>query len=76
MTGPAAPSEDGAPVTGYAAALEELDRILIELEDPDLDVDRLGGQVRRAAQLIAFCKERILGARLEVEAVTATDEPM
>jgi exodeoxyribonuclease VII small subunit len=65
-----------APIAGYAAALAELDEILRELEDPDLDVDRLGGQVRRAAQLIAFCRQRIIGARLEVEAVTTGDEPM
>lgn len=62
------------PVAGYAEALTELDAILAEVDDPDLDVDRLGGQVRRAAQLIAFCRQRILGARLEVEAVTGGDE--
>ena len=71
-----AADDDEAPIAGYAAALAELDEILRELEDPDLDVDRLGGQVRRAAQLIAFCRQRIVGARLEVEAVTAGDEPM
>lgn len=63
------PGPGGEPA-GYAEALAELDDILAELEDPQLDVDRLGGQVRRASQLIAFCKQRIVGARLEVEAVT------
>lgn len=79
MAEPAAASTDDerdpdAPIDGYAAALAELDDILAELEDPDLDVDRLGGQVRRAAQLIAFCKQRIVGARLEVEAITSDDD--
>lgn len=64
------------PVAGYAEAMAELDEILAEIDDPDLDVDRLGGRVRRAAQLIAFCRQRIVGARLEVEAVTGTDEPI
>jgi len=59
---------------GYAEALAELDDILAELEDPDLDVDRLGGRVRRASQLIAFCRRRIAGARLEVEAVANGDD--
>ncbi|MCC6436113.1 MAG: exodeoxyribonuclease VII small subunit [Acidimicrobiales bacterium] len=72
-TGPGAPAPEAPQLeepAGYAAALAELDDILAELEDPQLDIDRLGGQVRRAAQLIAFCKQRIVGARLEVEAIT------
>ncbi len=72
MTEATEPAAD--PPEGYAAALTELDRILIELEDPDLDVDRLGPRVRRAAQLIAFCQQRIVGARLEVEAITSEEE--
>jgi len=68
-----APDRDGEPA-GYAEALAELDAILVELEDPDLDVDRLGGQVRRASRLLAFCQERLTAARVEVEAVTGDDE--
>jgi len=68
-----ADSPDDDPA-GYAEALAELDTILAELENPDLDVDRLGGQVRRAARLIAFCRQRITGARVEVEAVTTHDD--
>jgi len=51
---------------GYAEALAELDRILVELEDEDVDVDVLSARVRRAGELVALCRERILGARLEV----------
>lgn len=68
-----ADSPDDDPA-GYAEALAELDAILTELENPNLDVDRLGGQVRRAARLIAFCRQRIVGARVEVEAVTTHDD--
>ncbi len=64
----------GPEPEGYAEALAELDAILAELEDPQLDVDRLGGQVRRASQLLAFCRNRILGARLEVESITNGDD--
>ncbi len=71
--GSAEPEPIDPPVAGYAEALTELDGILAELEDPDLDVDRLGGQVRRAAQLLAFCRQRIVGARLEVEAITTEE---
>ncbi len=74
MAEDAADSPDDEDPAGYAEALAELDVILTELENPDLDVDRLGGRVRRAARLIAFCRQRIVGARVEVEAVTTHDD--
>jgi exodeoxyribonuclease VII small subunit len=60
---------------GYAQALGELDRILTELEDPAIDVDQLGQRVRRAAELIELCRERIAGARLDVEQIVAGLDP-
>ena len=57
--------------TGYAAALAELESILAELERADVDVDVLGAQVKRAAELIAFCRDRISNARLHVEQIVA-----
>lgn len=62
---------------GYAAALAELEGILAELERDNVDVDRLGGQVQRAAELIRLCRERIGNARMQIEHVVAelgTDE--
>lgn len=58
-------------VAGYAEALAELDQILAELEGHDVDVDLLGVRVRRAAELVALCRDRIARARLDVEQVTA-----
>lgn len=57
--------------TGYAAALAELEAILGELERTDVDVDVLATQVSRAAELIAFCRDRIGNARLQIEQVVA-----
>jgi exodeoxyribonuclease VII small subunit len=56
---------------GYAQAVAELDRILAELEDPAIDVDRLADRVRRAAELIELCRTRIAKARMDVEQVVA-----
>lgn len=63
--------------TGYAAALAELEAILAELERSDVDVDVLAAQVKRAAELIAFCRDRIGTARLHIEQVVADldDDP-
>ena len=56
---------------GYAQALSELETILAELERDNVDVDRLAGQVHRAAELIRLCQERIGNARMQIENVVA-----
>lgn len=56
---------------GYAEALAELETILGDLERTDVDVDVLAAQVQRAAALIAFCRDRIGNARLQIEQVVA-----
>jgi len=56
---------------GYTAALAELDDILHELDGDEVDVDVLGARVRRAAELLRVCRDRISSARFEVEQVVA-----
>jgi exodeoxyribonuclease VII small subunit len=68
-----APDNDTGPApTGYAAALAELEQILAELDRADVDVDVLASRVRRAATLIAFCRDRIGSARLQIEQVVGS----
>lgn len=55
----------------YARAVDELEAILDELEDDNLDVDRLAERVGRAATLIRLCRERIGHTRLEVERIVS-----
>jgi exodeoxyribonuclease VII small subunit len=55
----------------YARAVAELEAILEELEDDNLDVDRLAERVGRAAALIRLCRERIGHTRLEVERIVS-----
>lgn len=63
-----------APAASYAEATAEIDAILTELERDDLDIDLLGLKVRRAAELLAWCRERIRVATDDVrEAVEALD---
>ena len=68
-------SETDAPddqeAAGYGEAVTELESILREIEDVDVDVDVLADRVRRAAQLIEWCRGRILAARTAVEDATA-----
>ncbi|MEM9035435.1 MAG: exodeoxyribonuclease VII small subunit [Actinomycetota bacterium] len=68
-------TESAAPVApaelGYAGALAELEAILGRLEDDDVDIDLLATDVERAAELIRFCRGRIVTARTDVERVVA-----
>lgn len=51
----------------YQDALDELRAIHTRLTRSDVDVDRLIEDVKRAADLLAFCRERLtsVGERLE-----------
>ena len=67
----AGPRDSSNDRLGYAEALAELEGILAELERDNVDVDRLAGQVHRAAELIRICRERIGNARMQIETVVA-----
>lgn len=63
--------DGGAEEIGYAAALDELEAILGELEESDVDVDVLADRVARASELIRVCRERIGNAKMQIEKVVA-----
>ena len=52
---------------GYGEALEELERIIEEIEGEAVDVDALTEKVKRATFLIGFCKERLKDTEVEVK---------
>ena len=64
-------SATGSPgeAISYAAALRELEEILLGLERDNVDVDHLAERVKRASQLIRLCRERISTAQLQIEQV-------
>jgi exodeoxyribonuclease VII small subunit len=55
----------------YADAITQLEAIVASLERDELDVDVLAARVGRAAELIKLCRDRIGGARMEVERLVA-----
>jgi exodeoxyribonuclease VII small subunit len=70
-TDPSGPIGPAAEPLGYAEAMAELDLILRELEDGEVDIDRLADQVRRAAELVRLCRGRLTDARTEVTRIVA-----
>jgi exodeoxyribonuclease VII small subunit len=62
-------SDSADQPAGYAEALAELDRLLVDLDDDEIDIDLLSTKVARAAVLIEFCRARIHNAQLEVSTI-------
>jgi exodeoxyribonuclease VII small subunit len=60
---------------GYGEALAELEGILDEIEDDAVDVDVLATRVKRAAELLRVCRDRITAARIEVTQIVADLDP-
>jgi len=44
---------------------------LVELEDGEVDIDRLGAQVKRAGELVRTCQGRLDEAKTEVTRIVA-----
>ena len=62
---------------GYGEAMRELESILDEIEAEDVDVDLLAVKVRRAAELVQICRQRIHDTQVQVEQiVSGLDDPM
>ncbi len=53
----------------YQAAVEELESILEQMEDNSLEIDRLSAQVKRASELITFCKNKLKSTEDDVQSI-------
>jgi exodeoxyribonuclease VII small subunit len=53
----------------YNTALEELNCLVKDLQSDDIDVDALSKKVKRAAELIKFCKAKLRDTDEEVKRV-------
>jgi exodeoxyribonuclease VII small subunit len=50
----------------YSLAFEELQRIVSEMERGDVGIDELSVNVKRAAELIQYCKNKLKATELDV----------
>ncbi len=53
----------------FSAAMEELERILRGIEDEQIDIDVLGRELKRAAELLELCRGKIRRAETEVSQI-------
>lgn len=57
----------------YAEAIAEVEKIVAEFGNGTLDVDTLATQVKRATELIGWCKARLSKAEKDVNEVLEVD---
>ncbi len=53
----------------YQEAITEIEEILKEIENEELDVDKLSNKVKRVSFLIKFCKNKLHNTEKEVEKI-------
>jgi len=53
----------------YKKALEEIEKIVLQIENGDADIDELARLVKRAAELIKQCKSRLRETGSDLEKI-------
>lgn len=53
----------------YKQAKEELEKIIVEIESGNADIDTLTAKIKRAGELILFCKNRLKETEESVEKI-------
>ena len=58
----------------YGESMQELEAILSRLRGVDVDIDSLAVDVKRATELIAYCRQRLAGVEEEVDRILQKEE--
>jgi exodeoxyribonuclease VII small subunit len=59
----------------YTSAITELEAIVQDIESGEIDVDVLTAKVKRASELIRFCKDSLRNTQKEVQKTLVDIEP-
>lgn len=51
----------------YEEALAKLEELVGKIEDPEADLSAIGGQVKKAMELVRYCKACIAGTKEELD---------
>lgn len=54
---------------GFGDAMDQLEAILARVESEETDIDGLATELRKAAQLLEVCREKVRRAELEITQV-------
>jgi exodeoxyribonuclease VII small subunit len=57
----------------YEAAFAELQAIVRRMENDELDIDQMSEQLKRAQQLIKFCRDKLTKTDEEIKKILAEE---
>lgn len=58
----------------YEAAVNELEQIVGKMENDELDIDQMSVQLKRAQELIKFCKDKLTKTDEEIQIILADNK--
>lgn len=53
----------------YSEAIEEVEKIINQIESNELDIDELTEKIRRASELLKFCKQKLYFTEEEIQKI-------
>jgi exodeoxyribonuclease VII small subunit len=71
LPGASDPADPGALPASYEAGLQELERLVAELESGQMPLDQLLGSYQRGAALLSFCRERLQAVEDQIKVLDA-----
>jgi len=51
----------------YTNAIEEIENIIENIENNEIDIDKISDEINRATELFKYCKERLTKTEKDVE---------
>jgi exodeoxyribonuclease VII small subunit len=53
----------------YSKAMDELEKIVLEIENDNIEVDELASKIKRASELLQICSAKLKSSEEEVEKI-------
>ena len=57
----------------YSQAIERLEQIVRQIDNNELEIDKLAEKIKEANEIIAFCTEKLTKADKEIEKLLLTE---
>lgn len=57
----------------YEEVFAELEALVVKIEDPERDLSVIGADVKKAMELIAWCRDYIRGSEESIEKLMKTE---
>lgn len=64
----------GGGELSFSQAMEELEGVLRRIDGDEIDIDQLGTELGRAAELLELCRKKIRRAEVEVQQIVEAIE--